>query len=835
MKRLKNQRVVLPGVLLALTLLSWRMYPRHEHSPNMQAEKPTSVNHAIMNEGNQKLAFIENKGQFATEIRFLVRVGAFSFEARKNGFAYVWNSRPASNEQAKEEKPIQTSRMDVCFLGSNEDVKIVAEDSLQALRHYYNGGKEGPITHVRSFRKIRYENLYEQIDLLVYSDGKNLKYDFIVKPGADPQDIRLAYSGMNSLELMQDGSMNTHTSLGNLHEGKPYSYQLQGEDTVTVSNSYTIAKNVVQFELGSYNKDQTLIIDPLLEWATYYGGEANERALAVSTDQLGNVIITGQKFPYVFDMVLYDAFIAKYDPNGNLLWETVYGGSKEDQGMAICTDPSNNVIIAGMTHSNNGIAHLGYDDTYNENNYSNGTRFDRDAFLAKFSPNGTLMWGTYYGGEDQDPLIVGDPKAEEGRGVACDANGNIYLTGLTQSSQYIAMNGHDNTLGETTDAFLVKFSSAGTRLWATYFGGNEVDMANAVATDQWGNVYIAGSTESTGLAKNGHDLSYSEDGDAFVAKYNTNGTLLWATYYGDQGVDQGTSIDTYQGYVYLAGYTTSANFIAKNGHDNTYNGSYDAFLVQFNFLGQRMWATYYGGTDTEAPGTNPNVQVNALPNSDIVLGGTTKSNSGIATNSAYDATINGGTDAFLARFNQNGTRQWGTYYGGSGGEYLYGIASDPANHVYIAGSTYSLSKIAKNGEDNVLNSGDNDHTDAFLAKFDLYQSNPPGGPGGEGGGITGNALPNNTALAGSIDPSAGTLNLKVYPNPVSEQLHIYFSGAEEHYSLKVHNLDGKTLLRKEGLSGAINESIDVSQVAKGIYIVSVQTPTQKWVEKIVVK
>jgi len=199
--------------------------------------------------------------------------------------------------------------------------------------------------------------------------------------------------------------------------------------------------------------------------------------------------------------------------------------------------------------------------------------------IANYDPSQPLtidpsvLWATYYG----------ESAAEKGNACVVDANSNVYLAGITGSSSAIASGGHQNTYGNNTDAFLVKFNSAGVRQWATYYGGNSVEDGFSCAVDASGNIYLAGRTQSnSAIASGGHQNTLGGSTDAFLVKFNSTGVRQWATYYGGTNPDIGLAcaVDA-SGNVYLAGYTPSANAIASGGHQNTYGGSTDAFLVKF--------------------------------------------------------------------------------------------------------------------------------------------------------------------------------------------------------------------------------------------------------------
>ncbi|MFH1005123.1 MAG: SBBP repeat-containing protein, partial [Bacteroidota bacterium] len=408
------------------------------------------------------------------------------------------------------------------------------------------------------------------------------------------------------------------------------------------------------------------------------------------------------------------------------LWATYYGGTGyEYGGNSVTTDASGNVYMAGYTQSNSGIASGGFQNTF-------GGVWD--AFLVKFDANGNRLWATYYGGTAQD----------YGNSVTTDASGNVYMAGHTFSTSGIASGGFQNTFGEGyDDAFLVKFDANGNRLWATYYGGTAQDYGNSVTTDASGNVYMAGGTSSTsGIASGGFQNTYGGVADAFLVKFNANGNRLWATYYGGTDGDGGNSVTTdASGSVYMAGYTGSTSGIASGGFQNTLGGEDDAFLVKFDINGNRLWATYYGGT-----GGDYGYSVTTDASGNVYMAGLTKSTSGIAS-CGFQNTFGGSNDdAFLVMFGAAGNRLWATYYGGMDYDYGYSVTTDASGNVYMAGLTKSTSGIASGGFQNTYGGGG----DAFLVRFGVYS--PPSVNAGDALTIC-----NGSSTTLSVTTTGGTL------------------------------------------------------------------------------
>jgi len=348
-------------------------------------------------------------------------------------------------------------------------------------------------------------------------------------------------------------------------------------------------------------------------WATYYGGSYADEANSVATDPQGNVYVVGGTSSTDFPVYnpgggayyqggnsgYNDAFILKFNSSGVRLWATYYGGGWGDRANSVATDQQGNVYVVGETKSY-------YFPVYNPGGgayYQGGYAGGGDAFILKFNSSGVRLWATCYGGGDDDWA----------NSVATDQQGNVYVVGVTRSTDfpvYDPVGGayYQESCAGDTDAFILKFNSSGVRLWATYYGGSGGDYASSVATDQQGNVYVVGYTYSTDFPvyEPGGGAYYqgsnSGDNDAFILKFNSSGVRLWATYYGGGGLDEAHSVATDpQGNVYVVGWTWSTYFpVYDPGGGAYYQGSYagrgDAFILEFNSNGVRLWATYYGGS-----------------------------------------------------------------------------------------------------------------------------------------------------------------------------------------------------------------------------------------------
>lgn len=737
------------------------------------------------------LHFIENKGQVRDQygqsrkdIHFRLPVGkGLNIFIGKGKLEYQW-AVPADKRQQEPDdhvavrsprpsKEYRFGRMDVQLLHTNPGATLITEQPGSYYERYYLPFADPEGIKVRSYQKIIYRNIYPNIDWVIYirpedvlfsSTGKphltsparkagpeELKYDFIVRPGGNVSDIKIKYSGATALTLNRDGSLSAITPMGGIGEQAPISYTQGGR---VVDSRFVLSGDVLSYHVAPYTG--TLVIDPVLQWSTYCGGLGNDQPSGVVTDSLGNVYLSGGtlstdniattgSYQATYGgstagaYLMGDAFLAKYDADGNRLWASYYGGTEEDRGLSLSIDKaSGSLYLAGSTTSSTGIATTGaYQSIYGGNT---------DAFLARFNTSGQRIWATYYGG----PFADGDTYFSVA--TTCDLNGNVYLAGETISATGIATAGsHQVSKADGRDAYLVKFSAAGNRLWATYFGGNGQDYPNALACDSNGYVWMAGTTDGTdGIATTGSFQTVNAGlSDAFISRWSPQGVLSWASYLGGSGYDEITAMTPGQsGNVYASGSTESLSGIATtNSFQPAYGGGpLDGFVTSFSSSGQRNWASYYGGPDIDAA-----TGIAYSAQGKLFLSGYTISASSMTTTgSLMDTLYQGTSESFLARFDLAGQREWGTYFGGSGYEINTFLATDASEQVYLCGQTSSAEGLSTtNSQQPGFGGGDND---AYLARIDFCTA--PASPAGINGAIE---ICSGTPYTYAVTPVAGAV------------------------------------------------------------------------------
>ena len=425
------------------------------------------------NSAKSTISFTENKGQISDQnynprpdVLFSGETNGLTFHIRKDGISYQ-TSRVDSWKQQDENLPegmreegktdsvpdqMTIYRTDINWLGFNKDYTIESGEAKAGFNNYYLPSCPEGAMNVKSYTDVTFKNLYTGVDVKWYEKNGELEYDFIVAPNTDYTKISWEIKGADRITIGENGQLIIETPLGNIEEQAPIAFQ--GETIVEAA--WKIDGNKIGFQLGSYNENEVLIIDPVVRlWGTYYGGSRYEYESSCATDASGNVYLAGRTSSTTGIATTgahqttfggswsYDAFLVKFNSSGVRQWGTYYGGTASDLGHSCATDASGNVYLAGNTPSTTGIATTGAHQTR-----SGGSD---DAFLVKFNSSGVRQWGTYYGGTG----------AEVGHSCATDASGNVYLAGYTPSTTGIATTGAHQTTsgGGSNDAFLVKFDA----------------------------------------------------------------------------------------------------------------------------------------------------------------------------------------------------------------------------------------------------------------------------------------------------------------------------------------------------------------------------------------
>jgi len=538
-------------------------------------------------------------------------------------------------------------------------------------------------TGLPTYAAIRYRALYPGIDLVYAVEGAHLKSEFVVAPGADPAAIRFRWRGARSVRL-EEGALVAATDAGELRERPPVLYQIVDGLRREVPGEFRLSEDgEVGFLVGPYDRELVLHIDPEIDFSTFLGGSSIDYAAALAVDPAGRVLVAGWTDSANFPVVNpfrgrgggVDAFLVRYNASGTAVeFATYLGGSGDDRALAVAVDGLGQPVLAGSTASTNFPL---------QNAVQTMSAGGRDAFVAKLNASGTgFIFSTYLGGAGQD----------EGRAVAVDAAGNVYVGGATYSSNFPTLHAFQTTSAGGQDGFLAKFGSGGSRLYSTLLGGQADDRVNAVAVDAAGQLYATGATASANFPVVAGGLQPALGGgqDAFVVKVSAAGSSrMYSTYLGGSGSvpEEGLAIAVdATGSAYVAGATSSANFPLVNAFQSVYRGGgADAFAARLNPAGSALvFSSYYGGSGADyAYGI-------AVNSAGIVhlAGQTTSIN--LPTRDPIQGANAGLQDAFVAQLEASGANLiWASYVGGSQADGATAMALDSSGLIHLVGVTQS--------------------------------------------------------------------------------------------------------------------------------------------------
>lgn len=669
---------------------------------NVESQKAHPVRSIAGEDGNpnvaqthatSRLSLIENKGQIRDQygnrrpdVLFLVHTETVQMFIMRTGISYTFSRLTSNVDDDDTGYVVSTHRLDMTLLGANPHSTVASSEPTGTYFNYYLEKLGDPVLDVKGYGRIRIQNVYPKIDMEVYVNDQGVKYDFIVHPGGNPALIRMKYTGGRPIVDASSGVLHVDTPYGVHQEASPISFQDAGMREIP--SDFTLDGDVVSFQVATYDPDKPLIIDPAIIWGTYYGGGGGmDYCYDVVTLPDRSVVITGRtnsntgiattgSFQATFAGDA-DAYIARFDSSGHLMWGTYVGGVSADVGRGLAFGPSGDVFVLGHSDNSNVFATPGAHQTA----HGGAT----DCFLMRMTTAGYRVWGTYYGGTN----------TEEGPlwgGIDINSNGDVYIIGRTESNNGIVTSGvHQTTHGGNYDSFLAKFSAAGTLLWGTYYGGAGSDVGYGIDLDALGDPYVVGMTESTGgIASAGAvQTTYGGARDGYVAKFSSNGARLWGSYYGGTGQDElygacAFHVDS----VVVVGHTMSSGLSTPGAYKTTHAGVYDGILVSLSGTGVRRWATYYGGGSMDHT-----LAIDYVTN-DLCIVGTSQSTSAIALPGAHQGTLAGADDVMLLQLSTSGVPRWCSYYGGTGVDGAVALAHDLDGNVVFVGATASSTGIA---------------------------------------------------------------------------------------------------------------------------------------------
>ena len=742
--------------------------------------------------GTLPLSFEENQGQTAREVRYASHGSGYELFLTPQEAVIALRRNPHSNLsplhrkttiQAMREahKTGQIAAVRMQLEGANPNPTVTGLDQLPGKANYFIGNDPKKWhTDVPSFARVKYASVYPGVDVVFYGNQRRLEYDFIVAPGADPRTIQLKIDGARKMHIDSHGDLVLGVPGGEVELQKPLIYQqVKGERREIAGNYLLTADHRVTFSVATYDRNEPLILDPVLNYSTYLGGSGTENGQAfagIAVDKNGNAFVTGQTtsidFPSGTNGGVSAAanpnsgavFVAEIDPTGTkLLYSTYLRGTTTNSfetGTGIAVDSTGKVYVTGVTFA------IDFPTTSNAFNAGPlASNIPGTAFVAKLDPTqsgktNSLLYSTYLRGTGGDT----------GNAIAVDGSGNAYVAGFTNSTDFPTQNPFQSALatGNTSgSAFLARIDTtkaSSTLIYSTYLGGNGLhsatsltghgDEAFGVAVDASNVAYVAGTTSSTNFPTNGSGgAAFQPTPPApniteavFVSKVDTTKTgnpspsLIYSTYLAGSTGDFGNAVALGpNNVIYVTGTTNSTDFPTTVGaFDASGNANGKAFisLVDTSKSGAATlkYSTFLGGTNSN---TGFGIQADASGNA-YVGGSTASADFPFPPKSAgtggFEPTFPAGARGvgFIAKLNPAGgglsDLLYSTFFGGIGTaaspDQLFAIAIDGASppNVYVTGQTFSTAAtfpIFPTTAPTAFQTALNGTSDAFVAKLAL--------------------------------------------------------------------------------------------------------------------
>jgi len=727
--------------------------------------------------GNLPLSFMENQGQTAQEVRYVSHGSQYDLfltpqEAvlalrQTKHFDLSPRHRSASLKAARRAREAATTTaIRMKFEGASPNPQIVGAEKLPGRVNYFIGNDPKKWhTDIPTYAQVKYTQVYPGVDLIFYGNQRKLEYDFVVAPGTDPNVIRMNLCGAKKLRVDSHGDVLVSIAGGEVQLQKPVIYQHINGKRQEIAGTYFLRGDHISFAIAKYDRREPLVVDPILNYASYLGGTADESSgFAIAVDAGGNAYIAGQTFatdfPHASGLPIVGntngmGFVTVLNPTASgaagLIYSTYLGGTNPpgsgDAAFGIAVVGGEFVYVTGTTLTTDfPTTPTALKPTLSSN--AAGTSFLTKLDTTKTGSN-SLVYSTYLGGNNGDL----------GNAVAADSTGKAYVTGVTFSGPgtsdvtFPVMNAFQAALPNVNGtAFLTTIDTtqpAATALvYSSYLGGDGANSATAnldgdagsgVVVDNSGKAYIAGTTASTNFPTSTVTFQTANPanlwGEAFVSEIDTTqsaaASLVYSTYLGGSGNgslgDFETGIDLQPGttVTYVTGITDSADFPTTTGAYQTTgdatNGSAFVTLLDTSVGNVLKYSTFLGSAGT----IGYSIKADKVTGNAFVAGGTSSASFPVSVGAYQTALATGAAgDAFVSEISPGGKGAvdllYSTYFGGSGAnpnvDQAFGIALATLPTVYITGQTFSMNLPATSGAFQTTLDGT---SDAFLAALNL--------------------------------------------------------------------------------------------------------------------
>ena len=630
--------------LFALIFLSICFTPKYIFSQL----SPAGIKSVSPKENYHSKKLIENKGQWPEGVLFQTKMegGKLWIQQKKmifhlQDYSAMHRVHAGKDTNFKSDK-IRETLVHLNFLGSNQTANIEKINPSKEYYNYFKGNDKNKwASDVHGFDAAVLHDFYQGIDMRITGLTDEVKYEFIVNSNVNPNSIKLNYVGQKAIAIDAKGNLVIETELGKIFERKPYAYQIINGKEKKVSCNFKLLDNNVTFDLGKYNENYELIIDPIMVFATYDGAKSDNFGMTATYGHDGTAYSGGTVFgndypnpdPLAYDINsnftvasggngITDVFISKYSADGTqMLWGTFIGGGNNSFGTetvhSMICDAQDNLYFFGATSSNDFPTTTGaFDVSFNSGNTSYNANFTyngvyylnlgTDIYVAKLSSNGhNLLGSTYVGGNDNDGVSyeinnlpyngsnlysgLTSNYGDQFRGeIMLDDNNNVLIASCTRSTNFPTLNAVQPAFGGNQDGVIFKLNANFSSLiFSSFYGGTNRDACYSVKVDNSQNVVFAGGTQSNNLIgiSGTWQTTFAGGTDGFVTKLNPLGnTIIASTYVGKSNYDQVffVELDRMDNIFVLGQNVGSTNNYIPITNANYSNGNSSNFIIKFN-------------------------------------------------------------------------------------------------------------------------------------------------------------------------------------------------------------------------------------------------------------
>ena len=688
--------------------------------------------------------FTENLGQFRDPRVLFYASGSYGSIAFQENSVLLNIEQPASREPTRTDEDsnwdeearflrLRSSQGQVAYgstvrlsFSGGDEVTPEGRARLNEFSNYFRG--DDPTrwsTRVPSYSEVVYEDLYQGIDLVYREEGRGIKYEFIIHPGADPSKIITRVEGHDSLRVA-DGSLVISTKAGEITDSGLDVFYLDSPQEKVDCAFEVYDPDTYGFRLSYYNRSRTLVIDPLV-YATYFGGSDSERAIVI-VDSKGDPYLMGgtqsDDFPttpgsYQLDHNggQFECFVSKFSSDGSsLVFSTFIGGSDWDSPGWALIDQSGNIYMSGSTMSSDFPTTSG---AYQEKFGGGPNWSDGDCFLLKLNATGDrLIYSTYIGSDDDD---------DQGGAISLTPDGSVIFNGMTRSSNFNITQGAFQTVHNgRREAFVCKLNPQGTDLvFSTFLGGSDDDDIAGIAVDTNGSIYVCGRTGSGDFptTTGAYQTTLNGRDNAFITKLSSDGSsLIYSTYLGgDEATRANGILVDGSDNAHVTGYTASSVFPTTPGayKRNHNDDETDIFITRLSADGKSLVSSTLLGGERGESGSG----ILLDEEGNVCLCGSTRSTHFPTTKEAPQKRLNGGEEAIVCKLSADYSELlYSTFLGGQSFDNAYRIAFDSRGMIWVGGYTHSTDFPTTNDAYRThLNGQEND---AFLCKVNMDTKTP---------------------------------------------------------------------------------------------------------------